>query len=855
MKIASHIKALKTPGWHNLKSLTGRVSPLSRYGAGPLAMYTPTDAGTSPLDSLVFLFGGYNEKAGYLNDLHIYKVSTGSWIQVQKQRGITSWPCVRRGHSTVCVDDDIVVIGGDTGKQCLNDTWIFSIYSFEWEKISTVGDIPSPRYYHTMVSVGPSTLILFGGSDRYASQDHSKYYNDTFIFDTVSGAWRKISYEGIDSISIPCPRYGHSMCMSGDRVVMFGGYGGYDGETGSLNDLWEFDLVEERWICLQRDEAEEALLHDAEHDVSGDISEGKEEKISSALTSSRLLPPSESRPVARTEHTLCGLDDGRVVLFGGCGETGLLGDTWMLTTIDGGEWLQISTAADLKRSFSSHHIPSHRHAASSCYFPALSTVILYGGIGTKTSNEVWGLSLADLHKHAKIVSVDAEKTQETSNSPSGRKSPSISRVSSKNMTPKRPGSASSKQPLSAQETVVISSPPEKKGVASPMVASPMHPSELLQSPKTSSMSKGSTMGRSSSTGRRSKSPSPSPHSSVNMARSIRRGSSDRMGLSPSRSGHATMSALATMSPPGKTGPSLVHPHITQLVTSLSSELTRETEARCRSEGELQSLAKEVKDKSERVIDEVKKMEGEYSRRLDVLKSQIESLQLNVLGVGDAIAEVKGESESRKGELRTLQKDIDKCDNGTYVSDKIDGVVSPLRSKMEHALDTERIDTEIVNPVVSRVDGMLSSCSKGVEELEDRVTKIGNELAALREMKESVTVEEACSVRMGLLSPVADSVELVKLKGIELAKRVKTIEKQLSAEEFRIAQKQLDSEMKKCQKAEKTIEKKMKLLDTRVESIVNAEKSLGRELIKLQNKLKHLRGEKVEIYEVFEDANE
>lgn len=77
-----------------------------------------------------------------------------------------------------------------------------------------------------------TTLNSFGGTD---GQYH---YNDTWCFDTNTGAWSELSCIGY----IPVPREGHAATLVDDVMYVFGGRG-VDGKD--LEDLAAFKISSE----------------------------------------------------------------------------------------------------------------------------------------------------------------------------------------------------------------------------------------------------------------------------------------------------------------------------------------------------------------------------------------------------------------------------------------------------------------------------------------------------------------------------------------------------------------------------------------------------------------------------------
>ena len=162
---------------------------------------------------------------------------------------------------------------------------------------------------------GANRLVLFGGS---AGRGQAK--GDTWIL--TGGSWRKLAGQS------PPARQGQVMVYDEkrNRTVLFGGMG--SGPPGQrpplLGDLWELDG--ERWI---------------QREVAG--GPGARSEVGAAYDSKR----------------------GRVILFGGAGETGFFGDTW---SYDGSAWRKLADTG-----------PEPRGMGYLAYDRARDRVVLFGG--------------------------------------------------------------------------------------------------------------------------------------------------------------------------------------------------------------------------------------------------------------------------------------------------------------------------------------------------------------------------------------------------------------------------------------------------------------------------------------------
>jgi Rab9 effector protein with kelch motifs len=92
---------------------------------------------------------------------------------------------------------------------------------------------PEPRYYHTSCLVGPR-IIIFGGKGK------NKVFRDLHALDPVTMTW----FQGPEGGGAPCARYGHSAnIVNNTKMYIFGGSNG----TQYFNDLYILDLESTSW--------------------------------------------------------------------------------------------------------------------------------------------------------------------------------------------------------------------------------------------------------------------------------------------------------------------------------------------------------------------------------------------------------------------------------------------------------------------------------------------------------------------------------------------------------------------------------------------------------------------------------
>ncbi|KAL5699178.1 adenosine kinase [Ranunculus cassubicifolius] len=165
-----------------------------------------------------------------------------------------------------------------------------------WRKLTVAGGVEPSRCNFSACAVG-NRVVLFGGEGV-----NMQPMNDTFVLDLNSSnpEWRHFKVS-----SSPPGRWGHTLsCVNGSSLVVFGGCG----RQGLLNDVFVLDL-------------------DAKHPTWREIS--------------GLAPP-----LPRSWHSSCTMDGTKLIVSGGCADSGvLLSDTFLLDlTMEKPIWTEIPVA-------------------------------------------------------------------------------------------------------------------------------------------------------------------------------------------------------------------------------------------------------------------------------------------------------------------------------------------------------------------------------------------------------------------------------------------------------------------------------------------------------------------------------
>ncbi|GAA0174803.1 DNA-binding transcription factor [Lithospermum erythrorhizon] len=216
-----------------------------------------------------------------------------------------------------------------------------TLEAVSWRKITVGGAVEPSRCNFSACAAG-NRLVLFGGEGV-----NMQPMDDTFVLnlDAANPEWRRISVK-----SSPPGRWGHTLsCLNGSWLVVFGGCG----RQGLLNDVFVLDL-------------------DAKQPTWKEVSGG-------------------TPPLPRTWHSSCTVEGSKLVVSGGCTDSGvLLSDTYLLDlTKDKPSWREIPT---------SWTPPSRLGHSLSVY--GRSKILMFGGLAKSghlrlRSGEAYTIDLDD----------------------------------------------------------------------------------------------------------------------------------------------------------------------------------------------------------------------------------------------------------------------------------------------------------------------------------------------------------------------------------------------------------------------------------------------------------------------------
>jgi len=290
-------------------------------------------------------------------------------------------PPARRDHSLTTDGERLVVYGGRSGGQTLDDAWAFDLTSNAWREIRA-DDAPPGRFGHNAVTVDRSVMI-FGG------QGEGGFFNDLWLLTPTLAQWAYIPTQDAP----PAARYGAAAALEADgRLLVTHGFT----NQGRFDDTWEFAVLDNFWTEISPQGARpiERCLVRAVWDAGRErlIMFGGQTTATPFLGDTWALTPEgwieltpELSPSPRNFYAMV-YDEAasRALLFGGNTEDGLVNDLWAFDSASN-LWAQLAVAGEA---------PSPR-AGHDATIATGGAVYLFGGSdGSSELNDLWVLSAA-----------------------------------------------------------------------------------------------------------------------------------------------------------------------------------------------------------------------------------------------------------------------------------------------------------------------------------------------------------------------------------------------------------------------------------------------------------------------------
>jgi len=186
----------------------------------------------------LLVFGG-NTGTEPVNDVWCLNVDKAPFSWSQLEIAGSEQPCVRAYHSAALCNlgsatGMMVTFGGRTADQsALKDTWGLRRHRdgrWDWVKAPYKAGLEEPlaRYQHSTLFVGTLMLVLGGRTNTVGENVHLE------VYETESSEWRKFN---------SLQRFRHSVWAIDATVFM---HGGFENETPNIptNSIMKLDLME-----------------------------------------------------------------------------------------------------------------------------------------------------------------------------------------------------------------------------------------------------------------------------------------------------------------------------------------------------------------------------------------------------------------------------------------------------------------------------------------------------------------------------------------------------------------------------------------------------------------------------------
>lgn len=304
-----------------------------------------------------------------------------NWVQLTPAAGNVPAPRVNAAAIYDSLNHRLVIFGGKTASENLNDVWAFDLHNNGWSNLTPAsGAVPAPRFtangvYH----LNKQQMIIWAGQG-------SAFFNDVWAFDLNAKTWTPFTPPNPQ----PNIRYGTAAVFDpkAKELVTFAGFT----DAGRFDDTWRFNVNTGMWReVAPATHPEKRCLHTASYDalkhrmiMYGGQTNGPRGDIWAfdlATNTWKDLTPATS-PAGRWFPTnIFDAANNRVIIFGGNLGSSQSNETWAFNLANN-LWQQLSPSGT---------IPAAREGAAAIYIHREGRIIVFGGRGGTFYNDVWSL--------------------------------------------------------------------------------------------------------------------------------------------------------------------------------------------------------------------------------------------------------------------------------------------------------------------------------------------------------------------------------------------------------------------------------------------------------------------------------
>lgn len=247
-------------------------------------------------------------------DLWAFDFASDTWARLSQGEG----PPARSNHAMAHLDGKLWVFGGNSSPSGaffapLDDLWTYDLAAGAWQEVAVAGPRPPARLFHAMATDG-ELLYAYGGGDANAFT--GPFLADLWAFDPQTSGWTLL-HDGAGGPQVPSDRFWANLEYDpvSRQLLLFGGHD--NTSLGNTNQVYGFDPGTGAWSRLEQGDTV-ANAANGVCDFPADF-----------------VDVAPGSPERRNAGVSAMTADGRLLVFGGKTDCGLINDVWNYRVGDG----------------------------------------------------------------------------------------------------------------------------------------------------------------------------------------------------------------------------------------------------------------------------------------------------------------------------------------------------------------------------------------------------------------------------------------------------------------------------------------------------------------------------------------